>query len=183
MGKKITVDSATMMNKAFEVIEAYHLFNLPAEKIDVLIHPEAVVHGMVELTDGTIKGIFSVPDMKLPISFVLNYPYRNRCCRQRIDFGTTGTLHFYPVKKDALWFSLALQAIEKKGSFPVVLNGANEEAVALFLDKHIGFGEILPLVQQVVKSHRYMKDVSVDDVFHLHNWAKQKARKITGDRQ
>lgn len=181
MGKKITVDSATMMNKAFEVIEAHHLFNLPADKIDVLIHPEALVHGMAELTDGTIKGIFSVPDMKFPISFVLNYPDRNNSCWDRIDFGHTGPLHFVPVKKDALWFSLARQAIEKKGSFPVVLNGANEEAVDLFLAKRIRFMEILPLVQKVVESHNYKKDISLDDIVYFHNWAKHKTTELIGD--
>jgi len=183
MGKKITVDSATMMNKAFEVIEAHHLFGLPSEKIDVLVHPEAVVHGMVELIDGTIKGIFSVPDMKFPISFVLNYPERVPSCWSYVDFGKMGILHFYPVDRRELWFSLALEAIEKKGSFPVVLNGANEEAVSLFLKGDIRFGDILPLVKKVVDSHTYRKNISLDDIFKIDRWAKEKTKELTGDKR
>ena len=183
MGKKITVDSATMMNKAFEVIEAHHLFGLPSEKIDVLVHPEAVVHGMVELIDGTIKGIFSVPDMKFPISFVLNYPERVPSCWSYVDFGKMGILHFYPVDRRELWFSLALEAIEKKGSFPVVLNGANEEAVSLFLKGDIRFGDILPLVKRVVDSHTYRKNISLDDIFQIDRWAKEKTKELTGDKR
>ncbi|MCX8081897.1 MAG: 1-deoxy-D-xylulose-5-phosphate reductoisomerase [bacterium] len=182
MGKKITVDSATMMNKAFEVIEAHHLFNLSSDKIEVLIHPEAIVHGMVELIDGTVKGIFSVPDMKFPISFVLNYPYRKNSCWQHIDFGRNGLLHFYPVDRKEMWFTLALQAIEKKGSFPVVLNSANEEAVSLFLKGSIKFREILPLVKKVVDIHTYSKNISLKELFKIHIWAKEKTKELAGDK-
>ncbi|HOL21840.1 MAG TPA: 1-deoxy-D-xylulose-5-phosphate reductoisomerase [bacterium] len=183
MGRKITVDSATMMNKAFEVIEAHYLFDLPTDRIDVLIHPEAVVHGMVELVDGTIRGIFSFPDMKFPISFVLNYPYRRSCCWQHIDFGRTGLLHFYPVDRKEIWFTLALDAIEKKGSFPVVLNGANEEAVTLFLKGKIKFDDIVPLVEKVVEKHKYIKKISVDNIFQIDRWAKEKTKEIAGDKR
>ncbi|MCM8830044.1 MAG: 1-deoxy-D-xylulose-5-phosphate reductoisomerase [Candidatus Omnitrophica bacterium] len=183
MGKKITVDSATMMNKAFEIIEAHYLFNLPYKMIDVLIHPEAIVHGMVELTDGTIKGIFSFPDMKIPISFVLNYPRRNDCCWQHIDFGKAGLLHFYPVDRKEPWFLLALKAIERKGSFPVVLNGANEEAVSLFLKGCIRFEDIIPLVQRVVDSHKYKKDISIEEIILIDRWAKDKIRELAGDKK
>lgn len=183
MGKKITVDSATMMNKAFEIIEAHHLFDLPSEKIDVLIHPEAIVHGMVELIDGTIKGVFSFPDMKIPISFVLNYPHRNAFCRQYIDFSRTGLLHFYPVDRREIWFSLALESIEKKGSFPVAVNGANEEAVSLFLKGCLRFEEILPLVREVVDIHTYRKDISIDEIILIDRWAKDKIKEIVGDKK
>ncbi|MCM8761768.1 MAG: 1-deoxy-D-xylulose-5-phosphate reductoisomerase [Candidatus Omnitrophica bacterium] len=183
MGKKITVDSATMMNKAFEIIEAHYLFNLPSERIDVLIHPEAIVHGMVELVDGTIKGIFSFPDMKIPISFVLNYPHRNNYCWQHIDFSKAGLLHFYPVDRKEIWFSLAREAIEKKGSFPVVLNGANEEAVSLFLKGCIRFEDIISLVKKIVDNHKYRKDISVEEIILLDRWAKDKAKEIAGDKK
>lgn len=183
MGKKITVDSATMMNKAFEIIEAHYLFDLTPDRIDVLIHPEAVVHGMVELIDGTVKGILSTPDMKFPISFVLNYPYRKPCCWQHIDFGRTGLLHFYPVDRKEIWFTLALDAIEKKGSFPVVLNGANEEAVTLFLKGKIKFDDIVPLVEKVVEKHKYIKKISVDNIFQIDRWAKEKTKEIAGDKR
>ncbi|MDD3726589.1 MAG: 1-deoxy-D-xylulose-5-phosphate reductoisomerase [Candidatus Ratteibacteria bacterium] len=180
MGKKITVDSATMLNKSFEVIEAHHLFSLPTEKIDVLIHPEAVVHGMVELVDGTIKGILSVPDMKIPISFVLHYPCRSDHCWQHIDFDKIGKLHFYPVERDADWFLLAQQAIEKKGSFPVVFNSANEEAVELFLEGKVKFQEIIPLVKAVIGAHTYKRDISLEDVFYFNNWAKEQTKEFVG---
>jgi len=133
---------------------------------------------MVELIDGTIKGIFSVPDMKFPISFVLNYPERVPSCWSYVDFGKMGILHFYLVDRREPWFSLALEAIEKKGSFPIVLNGANEEAVSLFLKGNIKFGDILPLVKKVVDSHTYRKDISLDDIFQIDRWAKEKTKEL-----
>lgn len=180
MGKKITVDSATMLNKTFEIIEAHYLFKLPSEKIDVLIHPEAVVHGMVEMIDGTIRGVFSVPDMKFPISFVLHYPSRTSYSWQHINFKKLQCLHFFPVDREADWFLFAQNAIKKKGSYPVVLNSANEEAVCLFLQGKIKFKDIIPLVKAVLDTHKYKKNISLDEIFSLSEWAKEKTRKIAG---
>lgn len=180
MGKKITVDSATMLNKTFEIIEAHYLFKLPSEKIDVLIHPEAVVHGMVEMIDGTIRGVFSVPDMKFPISFVLHYPSRTSYSWQHINFKKLQCLHFFPVDREADWFLFAQNAIKKKGSYPVVLNSANEEAVYLFLQGKIKFKDIIPLVKAVLDTHKYKKNISLDEIFSLSEWAKEKTRKIAG---
>lgn len=179
MGKKITVDSATMMNKAFEVIEAHYLFDIPVEKIDVLIHPEAVVHGMVEMYDGTIKAVLSVPDMKFPINFVLDYPHRRMSGWQKLNFEKIKKLTFITVDRNSLWFSWAVEAVRKKGSFPVVLNAANEEAVDLFLKGKIEFGEIMKVIQKVLIHHRLKKEVSLDDIFRIHDITKKQVREIT----
>ena len=178
MGKKITVDSATMMNKAFEIIEAHYLFDIPAEKINVLIHPEAVVHGMVEMTDGTIKAVLSVPDMKFPVNFVLDYPVRRETPWRKLDFGEIKKLTLLPADRGSAWFSLAAEAIEKKGSFPVVLNAANEEAVDLFLKGRIEFGDIVKVVRETLKRHNFKKAVSVEDILRIHNDTKQVARTL-----
>ncbi len=179
MGRKITVDSATMMNKAFEIIEAHYLFGLPADRIEVLIHPEALIHGMVEMNDGTVKGIFSAPDMKFPINFVLDYPCREKTAWHSIDFGKMQKLTLSPVDRNSAWFSLAVTAIERKGSFPVVMNAANEEAVNLFLREKIKFGSILDIVQKVVCMHTPRKEVSLEEIFEIDAWAKEKVREIT----
>ncbi len=180
MGRKITVDSATMMNKAFEIIEAHYLFGMPADKIDVLIHPEAVIHGMVELKDGTIKAVLSVPDMKLPIKFVLDYPHRNEMSWQKIDFARINNLTLFPADRNSVWFSLAIRAIKEKGSFPVVLNAANEEAVNLFLEGKIEFNDILNILQEVLSDCKVQKEVLVDDIFRIHEQARQDVRKLAG---
>ena len=178
MGAKITVDSATMFNKAFEVIEAHYLFSLPAEKIDVLIHPEAVIHGLAEMVDGTVKGIFSMPDMKFPISFVMDYPERNRLTWERIDFSRLGRFTLEPADRKSPWFSLALEAIRKKGSFPVVFNAANEESVNRFLEGRMPFDRIGAVTEKVLSLHSYRKEVTVEDIFEIDRWAKIKALEI-----
>lgn len=182
MGRKITVDSATMMNKAFEIIEAHYLFGLPAEKIDVLIHPEALIHGLVELNDGTIKGVFSSPDMKFPINHVMDYPSRKKTPWQFIDFSKMQKLTLSSADRNSAWFSLAVAAIERKGSLPVVLNAANEEAVNLFLHGKIKFNSIIDIVQKIVRSHRIKKQVSLEDIFEIDRWAKTKVKELTKDK-
>jgi len=167
------------MNKAFEIIEAHYLFGLPADRIEVLIHPEALIHGMVEMNDGTVKGIFSAPDMKFPINFVLDYPCREKTAWHSIDFGKMQKLTLSPVDRNSAWFSLAVTAIERKGSFPVVMNAANEEAVNLFLREKIKFGSILDIVQKVVCMHTPRKEVSLEEIFEIDAWAKEKVREIT----
>ncbi len=183
MGKKITVDSATMMNKAFEIIEAHYLFGLPAGKIDVLIHPEALIHGMAELNDGTIKGVFSSPDMKFPINYVLDFPCRKNTPWQFVDFSKMRKLTLSAADRSSAWFSLAVAAIEKKGSLPVVLNAANEEAVSLFLQGKIKFDGIIDIVQKIVRSHRVKRQVSLEEIFKIDAWAKTKVRELVKDKK
>lgn len=178
MGAKITVDSATMFNKAFEIIEAHYLFSLPADKIDVLIHPEAIIHGLAEMIDGTVKGIFSMPDMKFPITFVMDYPERNPLAWERVDFGKIASFSLTPADRTSQWFSLALEAIKKKGSFPAVFNSANEEAVKQFLKGAIGFKRIAGITEKVLSVHPYKKDVSLEDIFEIDLWAKNKVKEL-----
>jgi len=178
MGKKITVDSATMLNKTFEIIEAHHLFSLPAEKLDVLMHPEAVIHGMVEMIDGTIKAICSMPDMKYPITFVMDYPRRKDVVWERIDFRNIRSFTFEPADRNSKWFSLAMKAIEQQGSFPVVLNSANEVAVDNFLRGNLDFNHIVDITEQVISLHQYKKNLTIKDIFEIDRWAKNKAVEV-----
>ncbi|MFN4227411.1 MAG: 1-deoxy-D-xylulose-5-phosphate reductoisomerase [Candidatus Ratteibacteria bacterium] len=180
MGKKITIDSATMMNKAFEIIEAHYLFSLDESQIDVIIHPEAIIHGIVEFIDGTSKLVGFIPDMKLPINYVLNYPERVNSGLKYIDFGRIKKLHFKKVDKKTKWLNLAKQAIRKKGSYPVVLNGANERIVEYFLEGKIKFQDIIKYVEKVVEVHQYKEKLDIEDVFYYHNWARNQIEKIVG---
>ncbi|MCM8785277.1 MAG: 1-deoxy-D-xylulose-5-phosphate reductoisomerase [Candidatus Omnitrophica bacterium] len=180
MGKKITVDSATMMNKAFEIIEAHYLFSLNENQIDVVIHPEAIIHGIVEFIDGTSKFVGFIPDMKSPINYVLNYPERVNSGLKYIDFGKIKRLNFETVNQNAKWLNFAKEAIRRKGSHPVVLNGANERAVEYFLEEKIKFQDILKYVEKVVQSHQYKEKLNIEDIFYYHNWARNQIEKIVG---
>ena len=178
MGKKISVDSATLMNKCFEIIEAHYLFSLPPEKIDILIHPEAVIHGIVEFKDGFQKGIFSLPDMKYAISFVLNYPERGENYFGNLRLEKIEKLTFKKPESNSPWLLLARKSLEEKGSYPVVLNGADEEAVELFLKGEIKFSHIIKIVQETFFSHKKSEISSIDDIFEINKWAHNQARKI-----
>ncbi|MCM8804181.1 MAG: 1-deoxy-D-xylulose-5-phosphate reductoisomerase [Candidatus Omnitrophica bacterium] len=181
MGKKITIDSATMMNKAFEIIEAHYLFSLSEEQIDVIIHPEAIIHGMVEFIDGTIKCVSFLPDMKFPINYVLNYPDRVDIKLNKIDFGKIEHLNFKKVNQKSKWLNLAKEAIRKKGSYPVVLNGANERIVEFFLEKRIKFYNIINMIEKVIEQHPYKSKLNIEDIFYYHNWARREVEKIIGE--
>lgn len=178
MGKKITIDSATMMNKAFEIIEAHYLFSLNEGQIDVVIHPEAIIHGMVEFIDGTIKSVIFPPDMKFPINYVLNYPERVDINLNKIDFGKIRNLTFKKISKKSKWFNLAKEAIIKKGSYPVVLNGANEMAVEFFLKKRIKFYNIIMMIEKVIEKHPYKSKLNIEDIFYYHNWARKEVERM-----
>ena len=167
MGKKITVDSATMMNKCFEIIEAHYLFSLPFEKIGVLIHPEAIVHGLVEFVDGTIKAVMYKPDMKIPISYVLNYPERKGTSFDFLDIENMRNLTFKVPSENEKFIKFAKKAIEIKGSYPVVLNAANELAVGLFLRNKIKFNEIIKIVEKIVKNHRIERNIDIQDIYRI----------------
>jgi 1-deoxy-D-xylulose-5-phosphate reductoisomerase len=177
MGNKITIDSATMMNKCFEIIEAHYLFSLNEEQIDVIVHPEAIIHGMVEFIDGTIKLVGFFPDMKIPINYVLNYPERVDINLEEIDFKKVRKLNFEKVE-DTKWLKLAKESIKKKGSYPVVLNGANERVVEYFLENRIKFNKIIDVIEIVLENHKYKRNLKIEDIFYYHNWARKEVEKI-----
>jgi 1-deoxy-D-xylulose-5-phosphate reductoisomerase len=147
MGPKITIDSATLMNKGLEVIEAHHLFDLPVDQIDVVIHPQSIVHSMVEFTDGAVMAQMGVPDMKIPIQFALAYPDRLPRRDPALDLPGLGTLTFgVPDMERFPCLAMAREACRRGGGYPAVLSVANEEAVAAFLDEMITFGEISEII-------------------------------------
>ncbi|MDB4349484.1 1-deoxy-D-xylulose-5-phosphate reductoisomerase [Omnitrophica bacterium] len=179
MGKKISIDSATLMNKGLEVIEARWLFNVPEDNIKVLMHPEAIVHSLVEFVDGALMAQLAIPDMRLPIQYALNFPHRLRSNGFNVDFGKLDRLTFH--KPDLMKFpclSLAYEALRKGGSFPAVLNAANEEAVHMYLKGELKFNTIPKVIEKVLKLHKGMKKYSLEDIVHIDNWAREEAKRI-----
>jgi len=181
MGNKISIDSATMMNKGLEVIEAHHLFDMPAERIDILIHPQSIVHSMVEYADGSIIAQLSTTDMKFPIQYALLYPERVTAPFARLDLAKIRTLDFLAV--DAQRFpavALAYQACRAGGSMPAVLNAANEVAVERFLQAELPFTGIVEVVERVLERHagRAAAINTVEDALHWDAWARNEARGI-----
>ena len=152
MGKKITIDSATLMNKGLEVIEAHWLFNLPPEKIEVVIHPQSIIHSMVEFVDGSIKAQLGVPDMKIPIQYALTYPERAASLYNRVNFPELKEMTFFkPDMEKFECLGLAFLALQRGGNAPAILNAANEVAVELFLQKKIKFSHIPLLIRQAME--------------------------------
>jgi len=181
MGKKITVDSATLMNKGLEVIEAHWLFEIPPDQIKVLIHPQSIVHSMVEFVDGSIIAQMSVPDMKLPIQYALFYPQRAFSNNTSLDL--TRIRHLTFLKPDFGKFpclQLAYQALEMGGTAPAVLNSANEVAVNAFLSGRIKFTDIHGLVEKVLTQHQVKENPNMDDILNVDKWAKQTAEELCG---
>ena len=165
MGNKITIDSATLMNKVLEVIEAFWLFGLPPEKIDVVIHPQSIIHSMVEFADGSIKAQLGMPDMRLPIQYALMYPDRPAGAYRRIDFGTLGHLSFEkPDTEKFKCLPLAFRALELGGTAPAVLNAANEVAVQFFLDGLLPFDAIPEIIEEALTAHTPAHNISLDDI-------------------
>jgi len=174
MGNKISIDSATMMNKGFEVIEAHHLFRMDYTKIDVVIHPQSVVHALVELTDGSIIAQLAAQDMRIPIQYALLEGERLMNKFAQIDLLKSGNLTFLPPEKDKFpCLEYAYAAGRRGGTLPAVLNAANNEAVRLFMDDKIKFTDIALLVKQAMDKHFYTKDPSLDDVLAADMWAKK----------
>jgi len=174
MGKKITIDSATMMNKGLEVIEAYWLFGQPIDKIEVLIHPQSIIHSMVEFVDGSIKAQLSLPDMRLPIQYALTYPDRLPNELPRLDLARLQTLTFYPPDPEKFsCLRLAIQALEAGGTAPAVLNAANEEAVHAFLEERIRFDEIPALIARALECHDNGYALDYDGVMAADSWARE----------
>ncbi len=181
MGSKISIDSATMMNKGLEVIEAHHLFDIPADRIDIVIHPQSLVHSMVEYVDGSIIAQLSTTDMKFPIQYALLYPERVVAPFARLDLARMRTLDFLPV--DIHRFpavELAYAALRAGGSAPAVLNAANEIAVERFLAGELPFVSIVEIVSRVLERHAgsVAPITSVQDALHWDTWARNEARGI-----
>jgi 1-deoxy-D-xylulose-5-phosphate reductoisomerase len=181
MGNKISIDSATMMNKGLEVIEAHHLFDMPADRIDILIHPQSIVHSMVEYVDGSIMAQLSTTDMKFPIQYALLFPERVSAPFARLDLAKIRTLDFHEV--DTRRFpavELAYAACRAGGSMPAVLNAANEVAVERFLAGELPFTAIVEITRRVLERHAaHVAPVhSVDDAMQWDGWARNEARGI-----
>ncbi|MFO7985231.1 MAG: 1-deoxy-D-xylulose-5-phosphate reductoisomerase [Desulfatiglandaceae bacterium] len=182
MGAKITIDSATMMNKGLEVIEAKWLFDLPMEQIGILIHPESIVHSMVEYKDGSVIGQFGVPDMKIPIAYALCYPRHVGNGLSRLDLGKIGALTFEePDLEKFKCLDLALKAAHEGGSMPAALNAANEIAVEAFLKGKIGFLDIPALIEKTMMAHQTRIIDSIEMVLEVDRWARETAGLLIGD--
>jgi 1-deoxy-D-xylulose-5-phosphate reductoisomerase len=183
MGPKITIDSATLMNKGLEVIEARWLFGIPAERVEVLIHPQSVIHSMVEFVDGTVLAQLGVTDMRLPIQYALSYPERWAAAIPGLDFSRPMRLELdLPDHERFPCLRLAYRALEKGGSATAVLNAANEEAVAAFLDGRIPFTAIAESVREVLDDHLPSTLNRLEDVLEADAWARERSREALGRR-
>lgn len=179
MGKKITVDSASLMNKGLEVIEAVHLFGISPDKIKVIIHPEAVIHSMVEFVDGVVMAQLSVTDMRIPIQYALSFPERLANGMNGINFFNLKSLNFEkPDFKKFPCLNLAYQALAGAGSLPCVLNAANEVSVNEFLKGKIKFTDIPEIIEAVMLRHKYKKNPDLDEIKEADSWAVKEAQKI-----
>ena len=180
MGRKVTVDSATLMNKGLEVIEAHWLFDMPFDNIKVLIHPQSIVHSMVEFIDGSVKAQLSYPDMRLPIQYALSYPERLVNPQlPRLDWETIKNLTFEQPDFDSFpCLKLAIEAGKKGGTYPAVLCAADEVAVELFLSQGIKFTDIARLVGQALEEHQAISHPTVEEIMAADNWAREKVRQL-----
>jgi len=181
MGKKITIDSATLMNKALEIIEARWFFDIPVGKINVVIHPQSIVHSMVEFIDGSTIAQLSPPDMRLPIQLALNYPHRFNGPSSRIDWKNRQTLEFYAPDPDRFpAIGLGLEVAETAGTSGAVVNAANEVAVTEFLDGKLPFSRIVPTCRAVLEHHHYEPRPTLQRVLELDQWARTVAKELIG---
>ena len=177
MGAKVTIDSSTMMNKGFEVIEARWLFDIPAERINVVVHPESIIHSMVEFEDGAVIAQLATPDMREPIGFALSFPTRIPVGNRKLDFGELGKLTFASADLDRFpCLGLAYEAIKRGGNVPCALNSANEIAVAAFLEGRIGFYDIARLCERAMDGVNFAASPSPDDIFATHAEIAEKTR-------
>jgi 1-deoxy-D-xylulose-5-phosphate reductoisomerase len=178
MGRKITIDSATLMNKGLEVIEARWLFDLDYDEIEVVVHPQSIVHSMVEFVDGSVKAQLGLPDMKLPIQYALNGSTRLNTSFNRMDFTQALTLTFEPPDiKTFRALPLAYEAGKQGGTYPCVLNAANEVGVQAFIDGKIGFSDMLRVVEEALAKHNSEQNPGLDDYLGADAWA----RRIAGE--
>ncbi len=178
MGAKITVDSATMMNKGLEIIEAHHLFGFPGNRIKVVVHPEAVVHSMIEFSDGSVLAQLSPPDMRLPIQYAITSPQRRASNFPGIRLEIPMSLHFLPPDKDRFpCLELAYHALNIGRTMPAVMNAANEEVVKLFLEDKIKFTDIPGLISNVMQKHK-ARDGNIEVYRQAEDWARQMVRRF-----
>ena len=176
MGAKITIDSATMMNKGFEVIEAKWLFDVEPERIHVVVHPESVIHSMVEFADGAVLAQLGCPDMREPIQLALSYPERLSLNNKKLDFGSLGALTFFePDLEKFPCLKLAFEAIGRGGNIPCALNAANEAAVAGYLQDRIGFYDIAAVASDTLASTKFVADPTLEDIFATNEEAYTRA--------
>ena len=179
MGAKITIDSATMMNKGFEVIEARWLFDVEPDRINVVVHPESIIHSMVEFEDGAVIAQLGHPDMREPIQFAMGFPERLPLDNRKLDFATLGSLSFSAPDLDRFpALGLAFEAIRRGGNIPCVLNAANEATVAAYLQDRIGFYDIPRIAEECMKGADFAADPSLDDIFATDEWAKHYANEL-----
>jgi 1-deoxy-D-xylulose-5-phosphate reductoisomerase len=177
MGRKITIDSATMMNKGLEVIEAHHLFHVSLEQIEVVVHPQSIIHSMVEFCDGSILAQLGIPDMRIPISYALAYPERLPNTLPSVDLFDVQTLHFYPPDADRFpCLQLSFEAARIAGTMPAVLNAANEIAVQAFLDGVIQFLDIPAVIEETMAHHTAVTLTDISVVLEADGWAREYAK-------
>ena len=168
MGKKITIDSATMMNKGLEVIEAYWLFNIPVDQIDIIIHPQSIIHSLVEFNDGSVKGQLGIPDMKIPIQYAMTYPNHLGPTWEQLDLTSIQSLTFEQMDINKFpCIKLAYDALKSKGSAPAVLNVANDETVAAFLSDKIYFYQIPDIIKYALDYHQYIDNPDLKDIENI----------------
>ncbi len=179
MGAKITVDSAMLMNKGFEVIEAQRLFDLKISDIEVVVHPEAIIHSMVEFCDGSILAQLGITDMRIPIQYALSYPHRLSTGLKGLDFVKLKSLTFQkPNLKKFPSLSLAFHVAKKGGTLPSVLNGSDEVAVDAYLEGKIKFTKIYKIVEKIVKKHKIVKNPSLKDINNADQWSREEAQAL-----
>jgi len=186
MGKKITIDSATLMNKGLEVIEAHWLFDFPVEKIDVLIHPQSIVHSLVEFKDGSVMAQLGTPDMKIPIAYALSYPDREPLLENfaelRLSLFNKNLTFFEPDRRRFPCLELAYEALRLGYPYPIILNAADEVAVELFLRRKIGFTQIPALIREVLERSDFKEPESVEEVIEIDKEAKELAKRVADER-
>ena len=179
MGKKITIDSATLMNKGLELIEARWLFDVPVKDIEIVVHPQSIVHSAVEFEDNSIIAQMGMPDMRIPISYALTYPFRMQNSFERLNLFEKNNLTFEKPDFDTFkCLKLAYRAIETGGTLPAVMNGANEKAVYKFLEGKIRFIEIPEIIEQTMNAYNVISNYDLEDVIEADRWAKAYAESI-----
>ena len=174
MGNKVTIDSATLMNKGLEVIEAHWLFGIEPERIDVVVHPQSIIHSMVEFVDGSVKAQLGVPDMKIPIQYALTFPSRSPSASQRIDFPALNEMTFFkPDTEKFPCLRLAYDALRSGGTIPAVMNAANEIAVKKFLSNEIRFSDIPRMISEAMEKHTSTANPSLEDIVEADGWTRR----------
>lgn len=180
MGSKVTIDSASMMNKGLEIMEAAWLFNIPAEKIEVVVHPQSIIHSMVQFSDGSVKAQIGHPDMRVPIQYALSYPYRIDLDTKRLSFADLRELTFFaPDLEKFPCLRIAYDSFKKGGNIPCAMNAANEVAVAAFLRGEIRFTQIPSVIEKTIEKCNFAASPSIEDIFATDTQAKIQAEEIT----